>query len=274
MIMDGCQGKPRTPTIREKICPVCGNTIEIFSTDTQVTCDRCGFVAYNDALSCVQWCQYARKCVGDEMYERMMEIARHQKAERENHEMTITEQKKALRKKIRTMERILLQSYRDSAAAAICRRVTELPEYEAARVVFAFVGTEREIDTTVLLRDVLDSGKTLCLPRCGAGHSMALCHVTSLDQLTPGAYGILEPVADCPLLTVEDIGFVVTPCLSCDLRGDRLGQGGGYYDRFFDRYHGPAALLCREKLLSEEVPMEPHDKRFALIVTEKDVYRV
>ena len=81
-------------------------------------------------------------------------------------------------------------------------------------------------------------------------------------------------MADCPLLTAADIGFVATPCLSCDLRGDRLGQGGGYYDRFFDRYHGPAALLCREKLLSDQVPMEPHDKRFALIVTEKDVYRV
>ena len=164
MIMDGCQGKPRTPTIREKTCPVCGNTIEIFSTDTQVACDKCGFVAYNDALSCVQWCQYARKCVGDEMYERMMEIARRQKAERstkEEREMTVAEQKAALRKKLRTMERILPQSYRDESAAAICRRVTELPEYQAAKVVFAFVGTEREIDTTALLRDVLDSGKTL-----------------------------------------------------------------------------------------------------------------
>ena len=81
MIMEGCQGKPRTPTIEEKICPNCGNTIEIFSTDTEVACDKCGFIAYNDALSCVQWCKYARKCVGDEMYERMMEIARHQKEE-------------------------------------------------------------------------------------------------------------------------------------------------------------------------------------------------
>ena len=79
MIMEGCQGKPRTPTISEKICPNCGNPIEIFSTDTQVACDKCGFVVYNDTLSCVQWCKYARKCVGDEMYERMMEIARRQK---------------------------------------------------------------------------------------------------------------------------------------------------------------------------------------------------
>ena len=79
MLMEGCQGKPRTPTIHEKICPQCGNVIEIFSIDTEVSCDRCGFVAYNDSLSCVQWCKYAKKCVGEEMYQRMMQIARNQK---------------------------------------------------------------------------------------------------------------------------------------------------------------------------------------------------
>ncbi len=81
MILDGCQGKPRTPTIEEKICPQCGHTIEIFSTDTEVACENCGFVVYNDALSCVQWCKYARQCVGDAMYEQMMQIAAHQKEE-------------------------------------------------------------------------------------------------------------------------------------------------------------------------------------------------
>ena len=79
MIFEGCQGKPRTPTLEEKICPRCGNVIEVFSTDTEVACDKCGFVTYNDSLSCVQWCPYARKCVGDEMYEHMMEIAAMQK---------------------------------------------------------------------------------------------------------------------------------------------------------------------------------------------------
>ncbi len=79
MLMEGCQGKPRTPTIHEKICPNCGEIIELFSIDTQVPCERCGFVAYNDTLSCVRWCEHARKCVGDEMYEKMMEIVRMQK---------------------------------------------------------------------------------------------------------------------------------------------------------------------------------------------------
>ena len=80
MIMEGCQGKPRTPTLEEKTCPRCGSVVEIFSTDTEVSCENCGQVIYNDALSCVQWCQYARKCVGDEMYEHLMRIAEQQKA--------------------------------------------------------------------------------------------------------------------------------------------------------------------------------------------------
>ena len=74
MIMDGCQGKPRTPTIEDRICPNCGNPIEIFSTDTEVACDNCGFIVYNDKLSCVQWCKYAKQCVGT--YEKLMIIAR------------------------------------------------------------------------------------------------------------------------------------------------------------------------------------------------------
>ena len=79
MIMVGCQAKPRTPTIIEKICPQCGNEIELFSVDTQMPCEHCGFVAYNDTLSCVQWCAHAKQCVGEEMYEQMMEIVRSRK---------------------------------------------------------------------------------------------------------------------------------------------------------------------------------------------------
>lgn len=75
MIFEGCQGKPRTPTIHEKSCPRCGSLIEMFSIDTEMACENCGFVAYNDTLSCVQWCKYAKQCVGEEMYNQMMEIA-------------------------------------------------------------------------------------------------------------------------------------------------------------------------------------------------------
>ena len=79
MLLEGCQARPRTPTIHEKICPNCGEVIELFSIDTQMACEKCGFIAYNDTLSCVQWCEHAKKCVGEEMYEQMMAIVRQQK---------------------------------------------------------------------------------------------------------------------------------------------------------------------------------------------------
>ena len=82
MIMHGCQAKPKTPTIIEKTCPNCGHTIELFSIDTQMPCEHCGFMAYNDTLSCVQWCQYAKQCVGEEMYAQMMQIMQSQQARR------------------------------------------------------------------------------------------------------------------------------------------------------------------------------------------------
>ena len=84
MIFHGCMAKPKTPTIQEKICPQCGNVIELFSIDPQMPCDHCGFVAYNDTLSCVQWCQYAKDCVGEEMYNQLMQVAAQNKKKQED----------------------------------------------------------------------------------------------------------------------------------------------------------------------------------------------
>ena len=68
----GCPGAAALKGAQElkiKICPECGWEIEIFSRDTRVKCE-CGFVAFNDSQKCIQWCVYARKCVGDEIYEK------------------------------------------------------------------------------------------------------------------------------------------------------------------------------------------------------------
>jgi ribosomal protein S27AE len=73
-MLGGCHGtdKLKTPTLEEKTCPNCGNIIEVFSIDTEVACDKCGTVVYNDIQSCVKWCKYAKLCVGEEMYNKLM----------------------------------------------------------------------------------------------------------------------------------------------------------------------------------------------------------
>ena len=85
------------------------------------------------------------------------------------------------------------------------------------------------------------------------------------------AYGILEPKKSCALVTAADIDFAVVPCLSFDRKGHRLGQGGGYYDRLLPQLHCPTVLICREQLMSPEVPVEEHDMRCTMLVTEKGV---
>ena len=69
MLYSGCQSKSKEISITEKICPQCGNPVELFSTDTEVTCDKCGLVIYNDILSCVQWGKYSTRWGGGRMGE-------------------------------------------------------------------------------------------------------------------------------------------------------------------------------------------------------------
>ena len=73
-MLDHCPGAAnlRTPTLSIKKFPRCGEEVELFSNDISVKCSSCGFVVYNDILSCVQWCKHAKECVGTETYDKIM----------------------------------------------------------------------------------------------------------------------------------------------------------------------------------------------------------
>ncbi|WP_287227991.1 5-formyltetrahydrofolate cyclo-ligase [Oscillibacter sp.] len=120
-----------------------------------------------------------------------------------------------------------------------------LPEYRSAGAVFCFVSAGREIDTRPILEQTLADGKMLCVPLCVADGIMELRAIRNLEELFPGAYGILEPPADSPALSPDQIDLAVIPCVTCSREGRRLGRGGGYYDRFLAHYRGAAVLLCR-----------------------------
>ena len=186
--------------------------------------------------------------------------------------MTKTEEKQQLRRTMRALESGLSARYKAESSRAIAAHLLAMPEYQEAGTVFCFVGTDREIDTRPILEDVLAAGKRLCVPQCVGKGIMELRQVTDLRQLIPGAYGILEPSADAPLVSLDEVDFAILPCLTCNHLGQRLGQGGGYYDRFLSHYRGGTVLLCREKLIREEIPLEPHDYPVPWVLTEKGLY--
>ena len=186
--------------------------------------------------------------------------------------MTRTEEKQQLRRTMRALESGLSARYKEESSRAIAGHLLAMPEYQEAGTVFCFVGTDREIDTRPILEDILAAGKRLCVPLCTGKGIMELRQVTDLRQLVPGAYGILEPPADAPIVAVDEVDFAVMPCLTCNRLGQRLGRGGGYYDRFLSHYRGGTVLLCQENLIREEIPLEPHDYPVPWVLTERGLY--
>ncbi len=71
MLLNGCQGN-KGIQIQEKVCPNCGNVVELMSSDVFVPCEVCGFTVYSDLMECVQRCSKAKECVGEAYYERLM----------------------------------------------------------------------------------------------------------------------------------------------------------------------------------------------------------
>lgn len=186
--------------------------------------------------------------------------------------MTKFEEKRQLRAAIRTQANALPVEYRRSADASIAAHLLAMPEYRAAGTVFCFVGAGWEIDTRPILENVLATGKALCVPLCTGPGLMEPRRIRSLSELIPGAYGLPEPPAGSALVAPDEVDLAILPCLTCNRGGQRLGQGSGCYDRFLAGFRGGTVLVCREHLLREEIPVEPHDYPIPWVLTEKGLY--
>lgn len=143
-----------------------------------------------------------------------------------------------------------------------------LPQVEAARTVMVFCGVGREPDTTDLIDQLLAKGKQVVLPVCLPQRGMEARAITSQDQLIPNHYGIPEPDGMCPIVPRDEIDVVLVPNMMCDRAGYRLGQGGGYYDRWLKGYSGFTVSVCPAERLQEQLPHADYDVPVQLVLTD------
>jgi len=187
--------------------------------------------------------------------------------------MSVIEEKKALRTFIRKKERTLDPTYKAESSEAICRHLLALDEYKSAKIVFAFAGTEKEIDTSLFMNETIAAGKTLILPRCAAEHAIDLCVVRSMDDLEAGAYGILEPKT-VRKADENNIDVILVPGLAFDRNGGRMGFGKGYYDRLLESSKAVKIGLCYDFQILEKIPTESHDVPMNFVITEKEILEI
>ncbi len=186
----------------------------------------------------------------------------------------IKAKKKELRKLTKAKIAALTEDYKLDADPKIVANLLALPEYANAETVFCFVGDNTEINTNPFLEQVIADGKILSVPLCTGKGIMEARRINALDELKPGYYGLLEPDPEVsPLVEPETIDLAIIPCVSCSHNGERLGHGGGFYDIYFSQHTGmKTVMICRELIMSEEIPAEPHDLVFDKVVTEKGVF--
>ena len=156
---------------------------------------------------------------------------------------------------------------------ALQLRFLALPEYSRAQVLALYAPIHHEVDTSSLAAQALSAGKTLLYPAV-EGSGLQFRQVHSLDELTPGRYGIPEPAGEAWGPELSDL-FVV-PGVAFDQSGRRIGYGKGYYDKSLHRLEGSGRLVgfCYDLQLFEEIVGEPHDVTMDIIVTESRVVRV
>lgn len=160
-------------------------------------------------------------------------------------------------------------------AAGACGRLLGLPEAQSSHVVLGYVATAEEIDPARCLKSLEARGALACYPRIAGPGALTIHVPLASDDLESGPHGIRQPYLDAPEIDPDNVDIVIVPGIAFDLHGERVGYGGGYYDRLLRRT--PNALriaLSFDEQIVAQIPHEPHDEHVDIIVTPTRVIRV
>jgi len=134
-----------------------------------------------------------------------------------------------------------------------------------------------------MIRMSLEGSKRVVLPRV-EGQNLGLYEIKSLDELAPGYMGIPEPNPQLPhfnkggeggfydirRVSINDVDAIIIPGAAFDETGNRIGYGGGFYDRLLAQLQKPVPIIAPtyEEQVIESVPTDPHDRKVNIIVTD------
>ncbi len=187
--------------------------------------------------------------------------------------MPVSAEKSALRREILLRRQQVSAQERLARDVGIFENVQQCAAFLQADAVFCFVSEKGEPDTRRLIEFCLAMGIRLAVPRCmDKNGAMAFFWITAEQQLVPGFFGIPEPDEHCPPAAFTPNTCCFVPALAFDRKGNRLGYGKGYYDRFLAGFCGHTIGLCDEEFLFNSLPADEFDRQAEEIVTEHNRY--
>ena len=140
--------------------------------------------------------------------------------------------------------------------------------------IFCTIEKQKEIQTKPLITLLLQKSKTVCAPKTVQGsHELKHYQISEKTQFATNGLGIPEPI-DGIEISPTDIDVVFVPLFAFDKKGNRVGYGGGFYDRFLSKCRKGVVKVGLSLFLplEEELNSEPHDVPLNLCITPSKVY--
>ena len=180
-------------------------------------------------------------------------------------------EKQDLRERIKT----LLRNQEDAALSEKSQQIADkffsLSEYKQAKSILFFASFGKEVNTFPMMERALAEGKNIALPTINkSDHTFRAQRLSSLDDLEDGPYGIKQIKESAAIdVSPEELDLVVVPALAIDKSKNRLGRGGGYYDRFLQGLpkDTPTVGLVFDVQLLETLPTDTHDVMLTHVLT-------
>ena len=166
--------------------------------------------------------------------------------------------KKALRRAIREQKRAMTEAEIVSRSEKLGELFVNSEAYQTAKTVYGYLPYNQEVRTVPMLARALRDGKKVAVPKI-YGDTMKFLYLDDLSQVEKNDMGIPEPIADEPVAE-DKTALVLMPGLAFTKQGDRMGYGGGFYDRFLaEEPNHPTLALCYEFQIVDSLPTEEFD---------------
>ncbi len=182
-------------------------------------------------------------------------------------------EKEQLRKSLREKLNQINNNTYERWSSQIAEHVFRTKEWKQASTIGITISTKREVDTKRIIERAWAENKTVCVPRCiPTTKKMEFRQITNFNQLEVVYFSLQEPIVEkTERIEQSDIQLLFVPGLGFSKNGYRIGQGGGYYDRYLITFTGKTVSLAFSFQLLDRVPTEEFDLPVQKIVTEEQV---
>ncbi|MEX0609080.1 MAG: 5-formyltetrahydrofolate cyclo-ligase [Balneolaceae bacterium] len=183
------------------------------------------------------------------------------------------QRKRELRKKVLSERQQISEDIWREKSEKICTLFLESEQYQQADFIHCYVSmnNRNEVNTWNLIREMLAGNKKVAVPVTNFSET-SLIHSTinSTEELSPNKWGIYEP-EEIETVDIQKLDAVIIPMAAADRKGNRLGYGKGFYDRFLSQTEALKIGFVFSEFIFEEIPAADFDKKMDVLISEKGV---